>query len=270
MVNQITEIAVNKAILGVSDDGLDGTAMVLMHGYAGSTADWDGVLESLSLGRRVIAYDHRGHGHSSHTPPYSFAALTDDLLSLLDTLGLDRVDLLGHSMGGVVAQRFALAHPARVRSLLLMDTAARPRRGPLTGVVALLGLVSRIAGMRGIIVALRPLSRLGGDRPQPPPEQRSRQEKAFLAMDPRAFAALGRELGRHTSLVSRLHEITCPTTVIVGEDDKGLRSRADELVDQLPRATLSVIGSAGHTPQTDQPQAWLAAVAAHFERLETP
>lgn len=270
MMNQITATAVNNALLSVSDQGSDGTALVLMHGYAGSTADWDGVLATLALERRVIAYDHRGHGHSSHTPPYSFAGLTDDLLALLDTLGLERVDLLGHSMGGVVAQRFALTHPDRVRSLLLMDTAARPSRGPLTGLVALLGLGARLIGMRGLVLALRPLARFGGDRPEPPPEQRARQEEAFVAMDPRAFARLGRELGRHTSLVGLLHEITCPVTVIVGERDKGLRSPADELVSLLPHATLSVIGSAGHTPQTDRPQAWLDAVAAHFERLETP
>ncbi|GAA4981724.1 alpha/beta hydrolase [Yinghuangia aomiensis] len=251
--------------------------LVLLHGFVGSTADWAGVLPRLAADRRVVAYDHRGHGRSAkpgRADAYTFDALEADLHAFLDALGLGPVDLLGHSMGGVVAQRYALAHPGRVRSLVLMDTAPEPAGGPLSLLMSPLGGLVRRRGMGvlGTLVKLLP-------RPEPAAdgsgadgglsaEQRDRQAAAFLDTDPEAFAAFARELRSYPALTARLGEIACPTTVLVGAGDKALRRGVRQLADGIPGARLVVVDGAKHSPQTEQPRAWLAAVRAHFDRLE--
>ena len=108
----------------------------------------------------------------------------------------------------------------------------------------------------------------------------SRAAAGVLAPDPETpgFTALARasaelwpafaeELGSYPSMVERLDEIACPVTVIVGENDTGLRASADTLATGIAGAELIVIPDAGHSPQEDQPDAWTAAVLAHLARV---
>ncbi|MGR7000580.1 alpha/beta fold hydrolase [Yinghuangia aomiensis] len=110
--------------------------LVLLHGFVGSTPRIGPVRRPSS--RPTGAWwpaTTRPRGRSAkpgRADAYTFDALEADLHAFLDALGLGPVDLLGHSMGGVVAQRYALAHPDRVRSLVLMDTAPEPSGGPLS------------------------------------------------------------------------------------------------------------------------------------------
>ena len=97
---------------------------MLLHCLAGDADDWVEVAGSLaSDGRWVVAPDMRGHGASGRTPGYSFALMRDDVLAMADALGLERFDLVGHSMGGSVAVLVAESAPQRLRRLVLEDTA---------------------------------------------------------------------------------------------------------------------------------------------------
>ncbi|MFF4380777.1 alpha/beta fold hydrolase [Kitasatospora sp. NPDC001547] len=110
-----------------------GPPLVLLHALGERAADWDTVLPDLAPGHHVYALDLRGHGDSARTASYSVEAMRDDVLAFLDALGLARVDLVGHSMGGVVAYLLAQAAPERIDRLVLEDIAAlypRPA-GPL-------------------------------------------------------------------------------------------------------------------------------------------
>ena len=104
----------------------DGPPLVLCHGYTGSSFDFSLEIPALATGRRVVALDLRGHGRSTATgalDSYTLAQLASDLIGLLDVVGAGGpVDLLGHSMGGVVSMTAVLARPDLVRSLILMDT----------------------------------------------------------------------------------------------------------------------------------------------------
>jgi 3-oxoadipate enol-lactonase len=107
--------------------------LVLLHGLGDGAADWDGVAPAFAEQCRVYAPDLRGHGRSDRPGAYSVELMEADAVGFLDALGLDRVDLIGHSMGGLVGYLLAGDHPERVRRLILEDVAAlRPRaRGAL-------------------------------------------------------------------------------------------------------------------------------------------
>ncbi|MBV8847160.1 MAG: alpha/beta hydrolase [Bryobacterales bacterium] len=103
----------------------EGADVVLIHGLTSSLAAWyNGTLPSLvAAGFRVTVYDLRGHGLSDLTPNgYSSFDLAEDLKAILDSLGIDRVLLAGHSFGGAIAMHFALLNPARARGVTLLDS----------------------------------------------------------------------------------------------------------------------------------------------------
>ena len=251
-------IRLDGADLAWESHGSGEPALLLVHGYTGGRVDWDGVVGALAERRRVVSYDQRGHGESGRAATYSFDALVADLAGVVERLDLAPVHLLGHSMGGVIALRHALERPADVASLVLMDTAAEPAGGPL---VQLLPAFLEIARSRGMPGLADHVTELTGR-----PDLRESSHRKLGSMDIEAFAAFGRELGGYPSLRSRLPELACPVTVIVGENDHGLRAAAEVLAAEGPGARLEVIADAGHSPQEDQPAAWLAAVEGHLAR----
>jgi len=109
--------------LAVDDGGRDGLPVVFVHSLAGNSTHWAGQLQHLRPARRAVALDLRGHGRSE--PPknddYSIAAMAEDVATVVNTLGLGRLVLVGHSMGGGVALTYAGTHPDRVAGLLLLD-----------------------------------------------------------------------------------------------------------------------------------------------------
>lgn len=102
----------------------DGAPLVAIHGTPLDAATW----EPLVLpGRRLVAYDLRGHGSAADSAPgTSYEQLAADLLAVLDHLALDRVEVVGHSFGGQVAQAFAAAHPERVERLWIVCSRSAP------------------------------------------------------------------------------------------------------------------------------------------------
>lgn len=237
-------------------------ALVLVHGYTGGAHDWDGVVDELAQTSRVITVEHRGHGASTNTgdaATYTFVQLAADLAVVLDAVAPAQFDLLGHSMGGIVAMHYVLDHSERVRSLVLMDTAARaagdgaesPMRAGVEYVRSTGDLVGLLATFSGML----------------PADARAELERSWSMLDPVAFVTLGDELLAHDGgLLERLAAITAPTTVLVGEHDTGLRQGADDLAATIPGATRVVIRDAAHSPQNENRQAWLAAVRAHLVR----
>ncbi|MFF9869507.1 alpha/beta fold hydrolase [Streptomyces sp. NPDC013953] len=107
---------------------LDALPLVLLHALGEDATDWDSVADVLARRRRVYVPDLRGHGRSDWPGNYSLELMRADVLRFLDALGLGRVDLIGHSMGGIVAYLLAQEHPQRVSRLVLEDVAVpRPR-----------------------------------------------------------------------------------------------------------------------------------------------
>jgi pimeloyl-ACP methyl ester carboxylesterase len=114
--------------LHVDDGGRGGLPVVFIHGFGGTGLDWLGQLDHVRRSRRGIALDLRGHGESdapADPADYEVDAIAEDVAALMDELELDRVVLVGHSLGGAVSIAYAGAHPERVAGLVLEGAPGR-------------------------------------------------------------------------------------------------------------------------------------------------
>jgi pimeloyl-ACP methyl ester carboxylesterase len=269
----------NGIEIAYEEHGRGERPLLLVHGFTGFRQDFASQLGALAQHGRVVALDLRGHGESGRTgdpASYSLAQLTADLLAFLDALGIERCDLLGHSMGGMLALRAALAAPARFASLLLMNTAPGPLGFIDRAQLALAAQLAREAGMAGLAKILRERAR--DDPSRGASDRRIEQEwgeerfwawrtARVVATDPAAYEALGLALAEQEDLTQRLAEIPQPTVVLVGELDQEFRAPSERLASGIPDAQLVVLPGAGHQPQHEAPEAWRAAVLAHLARV---
>lgn len=239
-----------------------GEPLVLVHGWTGSKESWEHLRPTLDERVRTVAHDHRGHGASTHVNDasgYTFDHLVEDLVGLVDALELAPFHLLGHSMGGIVAMRYALEHPAMVRSLVLMDTGAGPDPSGAVVMQPIVELV-RTEGLTGYVEAARPYV---------PADGFDTFQRQIMQMDALALTTFGEELLDYESVLDRLPTLTMPTTVVVGENDIGLRPHADAMHAAIAGSVLEVIPGTAHNPHLEDPAAWLAAVERHLDRARS-
>ena len=104
--------------------------MLLLHSLGTTLQLWDEPARTLAAGFRVIRMDLRGHGLTEVTPgPYSIAGMARDALAFSDALGLKKLNVVGFSLGGMIAQQLALDHPDRVNRIVLLGTGPRGGEG---------------------------------------------------------------------------------------------------------------------------------------------
>ncbi|HUV01983.1 MAG TPA: alpha/beta fold hydrolase [Desulfobacteria bacterium] len=116
------KVAIADIELNYHEEGT-GFPLILIHGLSDDARLWTPLIPELSKKYRTIAWDLRGHGRSGKLDmPYSFRQFSDDLFEFLRELDISQTHLLGLSMGGAIAQQFALDHPEKVRSLILLST----------------------------------------------------------------------------------------------------------------------------------------------------
>ena len=114
---------INGLKLHYLDWGREGLPpMVLLHGFSAHAHYWDGFAAKMRDNFHVYALDQRGHGDSEWATDYGPETMPADFASFVDQLGLDRFVLLGHSMGGGVAFRYAASHPERIENLIIVDS----------------------------------------------------------------------------------------------------------------------------------------------------
>ena len=272
-------VAVNGIDLAYEEVGRGSRLFVLVHGFTGSRDDFREQLPHLAELGWTIALDQRGHGDSTntgHSESYTLEQLVEDLRAFLEAHEIDQCDLLGHSMGGMVALRFVLAYPGRVASLVLMDTAASALQDLPRAVLEAGGAVARTSGMQPLCELMRLRAaddpqRAAADRrleaEMGPERYWERRRAKLLAMDPEAFASLGLALVDQEPVTDRLSEIRCPTLVLVGEQDRPFLGPAEEFERRIPRATRVIIPEAAHSPQLENAPAWLAAIREHLVRV---
>jgi pimeloyl-ACP methyl ester carboxylesterase len=251
---------------------------VLVHGFTGSRDDWADVLPALSELGPTVTLDQRGHGGSTNPgipEAYSLEQLVLDLTDFLDAMGIERCDLLGHSMGGMVCLRLTLANPERVASLVLMDTAPGPIGDANRQILELGSKIAREQGMADLFTAMR--TQMSQDPQRPAASRRAEKRMGparywerirakIEAMDPEAFATLAQQLTDHQGVEDRLGEIRCPTTVLVGSEDIDFLAPSRRFEAGIRGATRVEIPDAGHSPQIENTDLWLAAIRDHLAR----
>lgn len=264
--------------LHVVDAGEGGRPIMLVHGFTADADEVAGVVEPLAdLGWHAVAPDLRGHGHSDRPTDagaYSLELMAADVVALADRHGWDRFALLGHSMGGGVAQLIALDHPQRLNGLILASTFHGPVPGISMELVQLGCWVVREAGMEGLADAQaarraeNPESVAAFERLQEAIPGYAEQSRARLvSTSPDMWLAMAPRFVDQDDRLERLATVDVPTAVIVGEFDGTMGDDCRRLAEAIPGAALTVIAGAGHVPQLEAPGAWWAAVSEFLGRL---
>jgi len=257
------------------DGPVNGTPVVMLHGYVGRSQNWDratGVLTS--AGYRVFRFDHRGHGRSTHVgdeSAYDFDRLRLDVLAVADALDIGPFHLVGHSMGGLVALLLSIENPERLSSVMFVDCSPLPGQAgrPVWGHVR--RFVGYRIGAQRVIRILAPALALISQGAAADLTWSERfavlgeLADSVNEVDPAAFVAFGEQLGSHGDLRPHLGAIDVTTTVIVGEFELArLRAGAEALVAGIADARFEIIDGAGHSPPTEKPERFNAALLNHL------
>ena len=238
-------------------------------GFGGDHLSWGYQQAAFNATYRVITFDNRGSGRSAAPDtPWTTRLMADDTVALLDRLGIDSAHVLGVSLGGMIAQEVALAHPARVRSLQLHCTAARPDRYML----ALLGNLRSVHRDLGREFAQRAMA-LWLFAPTTFNERPEFVEMLLYAANTQShpqsdvgFVRQGDAVMTHDAL-DRLATVTCPTLVAVGEEDLLAPLRfSREIARAIPHAEFRTVGKAGHMFFWEQPAEFNALCLAFLAK----
>ena len=244
----------------------EGPWVTLSHSLACNLDMWEEQARILARNHKVLRYDTRGHGQSSAPPgAYTLEELADDAKALLDALDIKRTHWVGLSMGGMIGQMFALRYPGVLQSMVLADTTSR--RAP--DAAKLWGERIRIAREQG----MGPLVETTLARWFTEPYRKSHKEVVgHIAHGISATPVLGYigccEAIAKIDVTDRLHEIKCPTLVIVGEQDQGTPpAMARQIHENLPGSELQIIPAAAHLSNIEQSQVFTEAVLGFLERV---
>jgi 3-oxoadipate enol-lactonase len=238
-----------------------GEPLLLIHGAQGSSVEWKPQLEPLGQHFRLIAPDVRGHGASAQTDsPYSMDLFADDMAALLDALGIESAFVLGHSMGGAVAQALAARHPAKVRRLILAETNYGFEDYPMLRMATTASApLFRLMGIRRFVaLAIRQM----GVKDE---ADKHLLEDAFAPQvaNPANFWNIWRANNDYKGRAA-LGRIGCPTLVMVGAKNKVTHGMGQHMADTIPGAKMIVIPDAGHMVNWDNARAFNDAVIRFF------
>ena len=259
----------------------EGVPLLLLHGFGNDSRIWDDFAPAVAPYYRTLALDHRGHGDSAWDAQrrYEHETLVLDVELATRALGIERLVLVGHSLGGRVATLFAGRHPERMAGLVLVDIG--PELDP-RGITRIQMEVE--SSQEPVFDSVEEYGRLLSlHYPAAQPKAllrmathglRRREDGRYaLKMDPAlrgaGFAgppedAAAREREMSQAQWEALRRIPCPTLVVRGAaSDVFSADTADRMVDEaLAKGRLAVVPRAGHSVMTDNPEGFLEAVAA--------
>jgi len=249
-----------------------GEPVLLAYGIGGNTGMWEPNVDALSAHHRLILWEPRGHARSdSPEDPrqVTFAHWVTDLQGLLDHLKIDRAIVGGLSLGGGIATRFALAHPARVRALIIVDSSSASGLplGVDNIVMRAKSIEVTLAGgmdaMAEFAIASNP--NVAG-RIKLDPSARKEVFDYYRMLTPIGYANALRALLQMDYITDRLGEIKVPTLLVCGDEDPSLGPMR-EIQRRIPHATFALLSPAGHFGNRDQPEAFNRAVSDFLKSL---
>mgnify|MGYP002152345603 CR=1 FL=1 len=227
-------------------------------------------IRELSGRYRVIAYDHRGQGRSEVAAGgYDMDNLTLDALALMDALGVQRFHFAGLSMGGFIGLHLGARHPERLHSLILMETSAQAE--PAENVPRY-RMLNTVVGLLGAWAVKKPVMKIMFGRPflQDPARAgiRRKWERELTGNRKSITRAVRGVIERQEVPPESLARISCPTLIIVGEEDAATVPAKSEYMHKLiPNSRLVRIPGAGHTSTVEAPKAVNQAINTFLQGL---
>ncbi|MFM0307192.1 alpha/beta fold hydrolase [Paraburkholderia sp. RL17-383-BIF-A] len=247
----------------LSNEG-GGPWLTFVHQLGGDLSVWDQLAGYFRDDYTVLRYDVRGHGKTAASgAPFGVADLSRDLAALLDTLDAPRTHLVGMSMGGMIAQQFALDHPARVDTLTIADTSGgTPPEARATWDQR--AAAARSEGMAALVPAT--LSRwLTADFQAAHPEAVEQIRDVLMQTLPEGYA-MACEALRDFDVRSKLTTIRCPTLTVAGRHDTGTPPASTQAIaDAIEGARFELLDAA-HLAPIEQSHRFAALLETFLER----
>lgn len=247
-----------------------GETIVFLHGFTGSTRDWDRQTSLFSDGYQTLAVDHRGHGKSdapAGEAGYSIHQFSEDVHALLKTLAVGSCCLVGHSMGGFMSLQFTLDHPEMVKALVLVDTSSG-EWDVAPGYAELRAKLDELALTRGLEAAFEydcTHNPVRIERFKRHPEQREIARKKVLSTSVPGYVYVPRSFGKWRPVTARLDEIAVPTLIFLGEEDAGFVRASRILNEGIKDSQLVTVPGAGHSPHEEAPEVFNRKLRAFLE-----
>jgi len=255
----------------------DGVAFLMLHGFGNEAHIWDDLAPVLAPHYRVLALDQRGHGDSGADAEgrYDHESMARDVEAVCEALGLSRLVLCGHSMGGRVAMRFAGRNPEKLAGLVVVDAGPElDQRGVsriTTEAERQEPVFDSVEQYAALLARNYPAARAGAIARMARHELRERPDGRFepkLRLDLAALRAARNpeEAERYAKQESEilwgvLEELPCPALVVRGAASDVLSPEtADRMEAALPKGQLAVVGQAAHSVMVDNPDGFEAAI----------
>src|SRR5262245_54930124 len=249
-----------------------GDPVLLIMGLGSNAYGWWRTIPWLSKHYQAIAFDNRGTGRSDVPEgAYTIAQMAADAAAVLDAAGQRTAHVVGTSLGGMIAERFAITHPDRLRSLILVCTTPGGRNATRASQEVTSGLVA--GGDDPATVYRRNAWFLYGEETRQRHPERIEQDieyRSKIPTRPRGYmgqlqAAMGHDCW------DALPSISVPTLVVHGEADILIPTRNGQLLaERIPGAEFVLIPGAGHMLQADADDAVRTAILGFLERIATP
>lgn len=258
------KITINGTQIHVEERGKDGLPLVFLHYWGGSSRTWGHVTGILSESHRTYAIDHRGWGQSeAPASGYGLSDLAEDAQGVIDALNLKDYVLVGHSMGGKVAQLMASRRPEGLAGLVLVaPSPPQPMRLPAEAREMMAqAYTSREAVEATIdnVLTAKPLR----------PADREQVIEDSLRGAPQAKAAWPRATSLE-DISDKVGAIAVPTLVVAGEADRvdSVDLLKAELLSRIPQADLHVLAGAGHLSMLEAPEELASMIGSFVGSLQ--
>ena len=239
----------------------EGEPMLLVHGLGGSSNLWRPLINEFSGQLKIIVPDLPCAARSSNDPNLSISSLATDMLALLDSLDVENVHLVGHSMGTIVCQHMVAMAPERVTDLVLLGPvgqAPEPARESIKARAAL----AREKGMEPIADATATTA-LSTDTKQSNANAQGFVREMIIRQDPEGYALSCIALSE--SMQANLDLITCPCLLITGDEDNVAQvPNVEVLSGQIANSKMHVLEKCGHWTLTERPKEVIALMNGFY------
>jgi 3-oxoadipate enol-lactonase len=244
----------------------ENTAIVLLHGYCGSSAYWEKIVPQLEELGRLIVPDLRGHGRSSAPEEeiYRMDAFAEDLALLLEELQIDGICLFGHSLGGYVSLAFAESYPDRIKSLGLVHSTAMPDSDEAKQNRDKAANAIREGGIRPFVEGLVPKLFAPSHR-ESMADRVTRMIEIGTGTSPAGAAATALGMKERPDRRGVLERIDVPKLLVAGSED-GLIPAEKTFTAEGPEVTRELLEGCGHMSMVEKPSALSERIAAFVRR----